>query len=142
MFETQAFREMWAPRLLSLVRILLGLLYLQHGLSKYFGWPAPQPQNFHIVSMVGAAGFIEIVGSVLIVLGLYTRWVALIISGEMAVAFFIYANRLARGFFPLVNGGQLEAVYCLFFFTLFLVGGGVWTLDYAMRQGQSAAAAE
>ena len=135
MFESQAFREMWAPRLLSVMRILLGLCYLEHGLSKYFGFPAAQPANFHIVSMIGAAGAIEIIGSVMIILGLYTRWVALLISGEMAIAFFIYANRLARSLYPLTNGGELEAVFCIFFFTIFLVGGGVWTLDRALKRG-------
>jgi putative oxidoreductase len=134
MFESQAFRDVWAPRLLSLVRILLGLIYLQHGLSKYSGFPGPQPQNFQIVSMIGAAGAIEIIGGILIVLGLYTRWVAFLISGEMFVAYFIYANRLGRGFFPLTNGGELEAVFCLFFFTLFLVGGGIWSLDRAQNR--------
>jgi putative oxidoreductase len=140
MFESQAFREVWTPRLLSIVRILLGLLYLQHGLSKYFGFPAPQPQNFHIVSMIGAAGAIEIIGSIMIVLGLYTRWVAFLISGEMFVAYFIYANRLGRGLYPLVNGGQLEAVYCIFFFTIFLVGGGIRTLDRALNRRYAAIA--
>jgi putative oxidoreductase len=134
MFESQAFREVWAPRLLSLVRILLGLFYLQHGLSKYFGFPGAQPQNFSVFSMVGAAGAIEIIGSILIVLGLYTRWVAFLISGEMFVAYFIYANRLGRGFFPLTNGGELEAVFCLFFFVFFLVGGGFWSLDRAQNR--------
>jgi putative oxidoreductase len=134
MFESHAFREVWAPRLLSLVRILLGLIYLQHGLQKYFGFPAAQPQNFHVASMIGLAGLIEIVGSIMLVLGLYTRWVAFILSGEMAVAYFIYVNRPARGFFPLANGGELEAVFCLFFFTIFLVGGGIWALDNARRR--------
>ncbi|HEV8016425.1 MAG TPA: DoxX family protein [Stellaceae bacterium] len=134
MFESQAFREVWTPRLLSIVRILLGLIYLQHGLSKHFGFPGPQPANFQIVSMVGAAGAIEIVGSAMLILGLYTRWVALIISGEMFVAYFIYANRMAKGFFPLLNGGELEATFCLFFFVFFLVGGGEWTLDRAMHR--------
>jgi len=134
MFESQAFREVLQPRLLSLVRILLGLIYLQHGLSKYFGFPAPQPQNFQIVSMIGAAGVIEIIGSVMIVLGLYTRWVAFLISGEMFVAYFIYAKRLGRGFFPLTNGGELEAMFCLFFFTIFLVGGGVWAIDRTLNR--------
>ena len=134
MVESQAFREDWSPRLLSVVRILLGLIYLQHGLQKYFGFPSAQPANFHIVSMVGAAGAIEIIGSLMIILGLYTRWVAFLISGEMFVAYFIYANRLGRGFFPLANGGELEAIFCLFFFAIFLVGGGIWSLDNAIRK--------
>jgi putative oxidoreductase len=129
MFETRAFRDVWAPKLLSICRILLGLLYLQHGLSKYFGFPAAAPQNFQVFSLLGAAGAIEAIGGLCLALGLYTRWAAFIMSGEMAVAFFIVRNRLSTSFFPLVNGGQLEAVYSIFFFTFFLVGGGAWSLD-------------
>lgn len=134
MFDSPAFRDVWAPRLLSVMRIILALLYLQHGMSKYFGFPTPAPANFHVISMFGAAGAIEIVGSVLLILGLYTRWVAFIMSGEMAVAYFIYVGRMARGFFPLANGGQLEIVFCIFFFVFFLVGGGAWSLDRAIRR--------
>ena len=134
MFESEAFREVWAPRLLSLVRVLLGLIYLEHGVSKYLGFPTPQPQNFHALSMFGVAGIIEIIGSVMIVLGLYTRWAALIISGEMAYAYFIFVGRLARSFYPLANGGELEAVLCLSFFALFLFGGGAWSLDRVIER--------
>ena len=133
-FESDAFREVWAPRLLSIVRIFLGLLYMQHGLSKYFGFPAPAPQNFQILSLLGFAGAIEIIGGLMLTLGIYTRWAAFIISGEMAVAFLIVRNRLSVSFFPAVNGGQLEAVYSFFFFTFFLVGGGAWSLDRLREQ--------
>ena len=129
MFESRDFRDVWAPRLLSIVRILLGLLYLQHGLSKYFGFPAAAPQNFQVFSLLGLAGAIEIIGGLMLALGIYTRWAAFIISGEMAVAFFIVRNRLSTSLFPMVNGGQLEAVYSIFFFMFFLVGGGAWSLD-------------
>jgi putative oxidoreductase len=129
MFETEAFRDTWAPRLISIVRILLGLLYMQHGLSKYFGFPAAAPQNFQMFSLIGLAGAIEIIGGLMLALGLFTRWAALIISGEMAVAFFIVRNRLSVSPFPVVNGGQLEAVYSIFFFLFFVVGGGAWSLD-------------
>jgi len=135
MFESREFCELWAPRLLSIVRILLGLLYMQHGLSKYFGFPAASPQNFQVFSLIGLAGVIEIIGGLMVALGIYTRWAALIISGEMAVAFFIVRNRLSVSLFPLVNGGQLEAVYSIFFFTLFLVGGGAWSLDRQRKVG-------
>src|SRR6185437_8750994 len=80
MFESDTFREVWAPRLLSIVRIFLGLLYLQHGLSKYFGFPAPAPQNFQMLSLFGLAGAIEIIGSLMLTLGLYTRWAAFMMS--------------------------------------------------------------
>jgi putative oxidoreductase len=135
MFESAAFRDVWSPRLLSIVRILLGLLYLQHGLSKYFGFPTPSPQNFQAMSLLGLAGIIELVGGFLLALGVYTRWVAFVISGEMAVAFFIVRQRLSTSFFPLRSGGQLEAVYSIFFFTFFLVGGGAWSID-KLRRGQ------
>ena len=137
MFDSPAFRDVWAPRLLSIVRILLGLLYLQHGLSKYFGFPAAAPQNFQVFSLLGLAGAIEIVGGLMLALGIYTRWAAFIMSGEMAVAFFIVRNRLSTSLFPMVNGGQLEAVYSLFFFMFFLVGGGAWSLD-RLRKARSA----
>jgi putative oxidoreductase len=133
MFESAAFRDVWAPRLLSIVRILLGLLYMQHGLSKYFGFPTPSPPNFQAASLFGVAGVIEVVGGFLLALGIYTRWVAFIISGEMAVAFFIVRQRLSTSFFPLRSGGQLEAVYSIFFFTFFLIGGGAWSIDQWRR---------
>ena len=129
MFENAAFRNVWAPRLLSVVRVLLGLLYMQHGLSKYLGFPVASPQGFEVVSLLGLAGAIEIIGGLMLALGIYTRWVALIISGEMAVAFFIVRQRLSVSFFPVRSGGQLEAIYSIFFFTFFLVGGGAWSFD-------------
>jgi putative oxidoreductase len=136
MFENEAFRA-WAPRLLSVVRVLLGLLYMQHGLSKYFGFPAPAPQNFQVLSILGLAGAIETIGGLMLALGLYTRWAALIMSGEMAVAFFIIRQRLSVSFFPIRSGGQLEAVYSIFFFTFFLVGGGAWSLDRLRRNADT-----
>lgn len=133
MFESAAFRDVWAPRLLSIVRILLGLLYMQHGLSKFLGFPRPAPDNFHVMSLLGLAGAIETIGGLMLVLGLFTRWAAFIISGEMAVAYFIYAHRMTASFFPAVNGGQLEAVYSIFFFVFFLIGGGAWSLDRRLK---------
>jgi putative oxidoreductase len=133
MFENEAFRNVWAPRLLSVMRILLGLLYMQHGLSKYFGFPTPAPQNFQVLSLLGLAGAIEIIGGLMLVLGIYTRWAALIMSGEMAVAFFLVRQRLSVSVFPMRSGGQLEAVYSIFFFTFFLVGGGAWSFDRLRR---------
>src|SRR5262245_3679949 len=106
MFETEAFRNVWAPRLLSIIRIVLGLLYMQHGLSKYFGFPTPAPQNFQALSLLGLAGTIEIIGGFMLTIGLYTRWVAFIMAGEMAVAFFIVRHRLSVSLFPLRSGGE------------------------------------
>jgi putative oxidoreductase len=127
MLGTEAERSVWALRLLSIVRIFVALLYLQHGLSKYLGFPGPPPANFQMVSLYGLAGAIEIVGSLLLLIGLFTRPAAFVMSGEMAVAYFM--NRPPRGFFPLLNGGELEALYSFFFFTFFLIGGGLWSVD-------------
>ena len=138
MLMNDALRSEWALRLLSIVRIFVALLYLQHGMSKYFAFPGTPPANFHVLSMYGLAGGIEIIGSLLLLLGLFTRPAAFIMSGEMAVAYFIFMNRPARNFFPLLNGGELEALFCLFFFTFFLFGGGSWSVDAVLSRMRSA----
>jgi putative oxidoreductase len=98
--------------LLSIVRIFVALFFLQHGLSTYLGFPAPSPANFQPLTLIGLAGVIEIVGGVLLALGLYTRQAAFVMLGEMAVAYFM--SRPARGFFPLVNGGESRSGLQLF----------------------------
>ena len=127
MFESKEFRDVWAPRLLGIVRILLGLLYMQHGLSKYFGFPGPAPQNFEVFSLIGLAGAIEVVGGLMVAVGIYTRWAAFIVSGEMAVAYFMV--NAPRGFFPILNGGELGVLYCFVFLYMAVAGGGAWSAD-------------
>jgi putative oxidoreductase len=109
---------------------MAGLLFLQHGLSKFFGFPGPQPQTFALMSLVGLAAAIEVVGGVLVAVGLYTRIAAFIMSGEMAVAYFM--AHAPRGFFPYQssgNGGELAVLYCFIFLYLAAAGGGAWSLD-------------
>jgi putative oxidoreductase len=125
----------WARIVLSIARIFIALFYMQHGLSKYIGFPAPPPANFHTFSLFGLAGVIEIIGRALLLIGLVTRQAAFIMSGEMAVAYFI--NRPPRGFFPLLNGGELEATYCFVFLIFVAVGGGSWSLDAWRLRGRS-----
>ena len=96
-----ASAERWTPYVLSILRIVVALLYLEHGLSKVFGFPTPGP---HLQGLLILAAFFETVGSVLLLLGVYTRIVVFILSGQMAVAYFM--AHAPRGFFPLVNGGQ------------------------------------
>jgi putative oxidoreductase len=122
----------WSPQMLSILRIMAALLFLQHGLSKYFGFPAAPPANFTVFSLIGLAGAIEIVGSLLLLVGLYARPAAFIMSGEMAVAYFMI--RPPRGFFPYVNGGNLEVIYCFVFLYLFFAGPGPWSLDATRRR--------
>ncbi len=115
--------------MLSILRIMVGLLYMQHGLNKLFDFPpTPTHMPYHLVSLVpGLAGLLEAIGGLLIVLGLFTRPVAFLLSGEMALAYFMAHAK--RSFFPLLNGGEGAILYCLVFFYLFVAGGGAWGLD-------------
>jgi putative oxidoreductase len=129
-----SLRNDWEPRVLSVVRIVTGLLYLQHGLNKLFNFP-PTPTHvpYHVFSVVpGVAGLIETFGSLLLILGLFTRPVAFIMSGEMAIAYF-YAH-LPRNFFPLLNAGNAAILYCFIFLYLSVAGGGCWSFDRLMSR--------
>ncbi len=125
-------RAEWEPRVLSILRIVVGLLFMEHGLAKLFGFPtgAIHPAMFHLLWF---AGILEAFGGLLLVLGLFTRPVAFVLSGEMAVAYFI-ANE-PRNFFPLLNGGDAVILYCFIFFYFFVVGGGCWSLDRLLSRG-------
>jgi putative oxidoreductase len=96
--------------MLSVLRIVAALLFLQYGLSKYFGYLAKPPANFSMLSLLGLAGAIELVGSLLLLVGLWSRWAAFIMSGEIAVAYFM--RGAPNGFFLQVNGGGLEVLFC------------------------------
>ncbi len=128
----EQFRVTWSPRLLSIVRIVVGLLFLQHGLSKYFGFPGPSPASFHVFALLGLAGAIETIAGALVAIGLFTRVAAFIASGEMAFAYFI--SHFPKSFFPIVNGGDAAVLYCFIFLLLALEGPGVWSLDALRRR--------
>ena len=121
------FLKPYNAQLLSVLRIMSGLLFLQHGTTKYLSIPVTKMSGVAPLSMSGAAGLIELVGGVLIVIGLFTRPVAFILSGTMAVAYF-YAH-FPRGFFPILNGGELAALYCFVFLFVAAAGGGAWSVD-------------
>jgi putative oxidoreductase len=126
----------YAPQLLSILRIMSGLLLLQHGTAKYLSFPyVERMANASPLTMSGAAGLIELVFGVLLVIGLFTRFSAFICSGMTAVAYF-YAHA-GRNFFPIVNAGELAALYCFVFLYLAAAGGGPWSVD-AMRRGSEA----
>jgi putative oxidoreductase len=121
----------WAPRLLSILRFMAGLLLLQHGTAKLLKFPIVTTMvNIDLTSMSGIAGFFELVGGALLVIGLFTRPVAFILAGMTAVAYF-YAH-FGRNFYPILNGGELAALYCFTFLYLAAAGGGPWSAD-AMR---------
>ena len=123
----------WTPRALSVLRIIMGLMIIQHGMSKIIGFPAvAATANVQVLSLIGAAGLIELIGGALLILGMLTRPAAFIISGEMAFAYFI--AHFPRGFIPLLNNGNLAIMYCFSCLYLACAGGGPWSLDALMRK--------
>ena len=120
----------WAPEILSVVRIIAGAFFVLYGTTKLFGWPAqvmPGGGTAPLASLAGVAGAIELVGGAFMVLGLFTRPIAFILSGEMAVAYF-YAH-FPQGFWPVLNGGVDAVLYCFLWLYLSAAGAGPWSLD-------------
>jgi len=129
----------WAPRILSVMRVVVGLLYFLHGTQKIFEVPFNKfTQGIEPWMLNWFAGMLETIGSPLIILGLLTRPVAFLLSGEMAIAYFLrYAG---RGFLPVTNGGEIPVLYCFVFFYFAFAGAGEWSLDalLARRMRKSA----
>jgi putative oxidoreductase len=124
---------MWAPRVLSVLRIVAALLFMEHGLMKVFHFPAAQPgAPDPLPPMLVAAAWLEIIGGALLVLGLFTRPVAFILSGQMAVAYFL--AHASQGFWPALNGGEAAILFCFVFLNLVFAGPGEWSLDAQVRK--------
>lgn len=122
----------WAPQTLSVLRIAAALLFMQHGTMKLLDYPpSDQFDDMALMSVVGVAGILELFGGALLLVGLYTRPVAFILSGLMAFAYFL--AHAPRDFFPILNDGELAALYCFVFFYLAFAGGGAWSLDALWR---------
>jgi putative oxidoreductase len=126
--------HVWAPRVLSIVRFVVGLLFLEHGLTKLFGFPpSPMFAHLHLSSVLAGfaplwvQGVIELVGGVLVCIGLFTRPAAFILAGDMAVGYFVAHQ--PRSPFPELNGGDAAILYCFIFFYIFVAGPGPWSLD-------------
>ncbi len=130
----QAFLDRWSPRLLSLLRLVAGLLYVEHGTAKLLHFPYAEYLVLKdpLLSLSGIAGFFDGIGGCLLILGLFTRPVALLLSGEMAVAYFLV--KAPHGFFPILNGGELPALYSFLYLYLSAAGGGAWSLDRWLRR--------
>lgn len=129
----------WSPQVLSILRIAAALLFMQHGTVKLLGFPAAGPENLQLMSLIGVAGLLELLGGALLLVGLFTRPVAFILSGEMAVAYFM--AHAPRDFFPINNGGELAALYSFVFLYFVFAGAGAWSLDAMWRRQDDTAAA-
>lgn len=126
----------YAPQIYALLRIVVGLLFLCHGLQKVFGFfggvngaSAPAP----LFSLFGVAGVIEIIGGLLVTLGFFTGTIAFILSGEMAAAYF--TGHFPASFWPLENKGEEAVLYCFIFLYMATQGSGIWSVDAARHAG-------
>ena len=127
--------EQWSPLALSVLRIVVGLLFLEHGTQKILDFP-PSPHGMPaLLSLQGVQGIIELVGGVLILIGLFTRPVAFILSGDMAAAYFM--AHAPKDFYPMMNGGDAAILYCFVFLYLVFAGGGRWSIDEAVGRATS-----
>ena len=123
----QTFTEIWRPRVLSLVRIVSAFLFMQHGAMKLFNFPAPFMHDVQLFSLIGLAGVLELFGGFLLLIGLFTRPVAFILSGQMAFAYFM--AHAPGGFWPILNHGELAVMYCFVFLYFAFAGGGSFSVD-------------
>ncbi|WP_018263046.1 DoxX family protein [Methylobacterium sp. WSM2598] len=127
----RATLDHYAPVMLSVLRIMAALIFMAHGTQKVLGFP-PHPNPPGLTTLPGIAGILELVGGALLALGLLTRPVAFILSGEMAFAYFI--GHAPRGFFPTLNGGDAAILYCFVFLYLVFAGPGPLSLDAARHR--------
>jgi putative oxidoreductase len=130
MTTSSDFYTVWTPRVQALLRIVVAILFFQHGLAKLF--PAAGGNAVPLMSLFGAAAILELVGGFLIFIGLFTRPTAFILSGEMAFAYFI--AHAPHGFNPIANQGELAVIYCFVFLFFAVAGAGAFSVDAARKK--------
>jgi putative oxidoreductase len=124
--------DRWSPYALAVLRIVTALIFIEHGTQKLFGFPAPPQGGLPpLLSIYGIGGVLELVGGLLILVGLFTRPVAFILAGEMAVAYWMM--HAARSFYPALNGGDAAILYCFVFLLLVFTGPGALSIDGSRR---------
>ncbi len=128
--NADSLQTVWAPRVLSILRIVAALIFFEHGSAKLLGFP-PSDFSPEVMSLPWVAGVLELVGGGLLVLGLFTRCVAFVLSGEMAIAYWM--AHAPQSPYPLANGGDAAILYCFVFLYIAFAGGGPWSLDALMR---------
>lgn len=132
-FRTRDIAQYW-PQMLSILRIMVALLFMEHGTAKLLGFPhGPNPMPA-FGTLAWAQGMIEVVGGALLAVGWFTRPVAFILAGDMAVAYFM--AHAPKTFFPMINGGDAAILYCFIFLALFVAGPGIWSIDQTVAQGR------
>jgi putative oxidoreductase len=131
--QSEGFIAVWTPRLLSVLRIVVGFLFIQHGTAKLLHVPhVAMFDAVTLTSQLGIAGIIEIVGGALFIVGLFTRCTAFVLAGEMAFAYFLVHAK--HGPLPILNDGDLAVTWCFTFLYFAAAGGGPWSADHALRK--------
>lgn len=126
----------WAPRLLSVLRIVTAFLFIQHGTAKLFGIPhIAYFDNLQLFSLMGIAGVLEVVGGFLVLIGWFTRPASFILSGQMAFAYFM--GHAPQGFLPILNQGEPAVLFCFVFLYLAAAGAGPWSVDARWERGKA-----
>ena len=124
----------WQPQLLAIFRIVVGLLFLEHAMQKFLAFPAPFPMPGPLAPIQVAAGVIELAAGVLVTIGLFTRIVAFLAAGEMAIGYFMF--HFPKSFWPAVNMGEAAILYCFAFLYIAAAGPGAWALDNLRRRNE------
>jgi putative oxidoreductase len=125
--------QQWAPRTLSVLRIVTAFLFMMHGSAKLLHVPhQAQFDNLQLMSLIGVQGVLELVGGLLLLIGLFSRPVAFLLCGDMAVAYFM--QHFPKNWLPLLNGGDLAVMFCFVFLYLWIAGPGPWSVDAQMRR--------
>lgn len=132
MFGIESLYKRWLLKLLSILRVLTAFLFMAHGTQKLFGVPGLEKTPVELFSLMGLAGVLEFFGGMFVLIGLFTRPVAFILSGHMAVAYFM--AHAPKGFWPILNQGELAVLYCFVFLYLSAAGGGSWSVDRLLRK--------
>src|SRR5712691_1485259 len=133
-----ALLNAWTPRALALLRIVTAYLFLSHGSSKLLGVPhVGMFAGLPVLSLIGFAGILELVGGALVLIGLFTRPVAFVLSGEMAFAYFMGHASQGQVLVPMLNQGELAVLYCFVFLYFAVAGAGAWSVDTALRRGRA-----
>ena len=122
----------WSPRLLGLLRIVTAILFMEHGAQKLLGFPPSDHGSPELLSLLGAAGILELAGGLFILIGLFTRPVALVLAGEMAVAYWMV--HAPKAFYPALNGGDAAILFCFIFLYLVAAGPGAFSVDGARKK--------
>lgn len=130
--DLRAVTAQWSPRMLSVLRIVSALIFMAHGTQKILGFPASS-MNPPVLSLFGAAGLLELIGGALLLIGLFSRPVAFLLSGQMAFAYFI--AHAPKSPFPALNGGDAAILYCFVFLYIAFAGPGPWSLDAQRGRG-------